>query len=226
MFNEYEKIQDVLCYLGSSFVLKFNVVLASKDKYGNRKFFYKEYEYFSKYIDTKSVVSVKRNFRFFISIEEINNYQNSLIIGLADMPLLRGALTEGAKWLESDDVFGINKGKQLYIKQDVFRLIKLVSNSDLGLRFEPLIYVDQFGAEQRGIRMYINDIKNYTDLTRRDFLQFYELISRMNMYETACAVLASLPMTHDDASVNRSDFEDEASEQRTNRNNGKKGFFD
>ena len=71
MFNEYEKVQDTLLFLGSSFVLKFNVVLASKDKFGNRKFFYHEYKYSSKYNDTGNVISVKRNMRYYLTIEEM-----------------------------------------------------------------------------------------------------------------------------------------------------------
>ena len=73
--------------------------------------------------------------------------------------------------------------------------------------------------------MYINDMKNYVDMDLRNFMGFYELIRSIDMYTAACAVIASLPMTHDDASVNRADFENEAEQQRAGREK-KPGFFD
>lgn len=223
-FNDYERVQDTLMYLGSSFVLKFNVALANKDRFGNRKFFYKEYNYSSKYSDYGNIVSVKRNIRYFLSIEEVNNFDNGIIIAQSDMPMLRGAVTESARWLQTEDVFGMNKGNQLTILQDVSCQIMVGNNS--ALRFEPVVLPMQDGTSQRGIRMYINDMKNYVDMELRNFMGFYELIRSIDMYTAACAVIASLPMTHDDASVNRVDFESEAKEQRDWKSNRKPGFFD
>lgn len=222
-FNDYEKVQDTVMFLGSSFVLKFNIILANKDKYGNRKFFYKEYKYSSRYSDFGDVLSVKRTMKYFITIEEMNNYANSILITQGDMPMLRGAVTEAAKWLQTEEVFGINKGNQLTILQDVSCQIMVGNNA--ALRFEPVIYPYQDGTLSRGIRMYINDMKNYVDMDLRNFMGFYELIRSIDMYTAACAVIASLPMTHDDASVNRADFENEAEQQRAGREK-KPGFFD
>ena len=225
MFNEYEKVQDTILFLGSSFVLKFNVVLASKDKFGNRKFFYQEYSYQSKYNDTGKVISVKRQIKYYLTIEEMANFNNNILITQGDMPKLRGALTEAVKWLHSNEVFGINKGKHLVIMKD--EMVQTPIGDSQALRFEPLVYPDQMGKEQKGIRMYINDMSNFVDLSERNFMSFYEICRGMNMYQAACAVIASLPMDHKDAAVNRTDFEAEAEQQRFDRMKPKKpGFFD
>lgn len=223
MYQEYDKVSDTLMYLGSRFSVKFNVQLSTKDKYGNRKFFYSEYKYQSKYTDYGNVVSVKRNIKCFLSIEEVGNFQNNVLILRGDMPLLRANVTTAAKWLQDKAIFDINKGGQLAIMKDVSCRMQVGENA--ALMFEPVIIPLANGTSQQGIRVYISDIKNFVDVDARNFMEFYELIHNLDMYTAACAVISALPMTHEDAEVNRSDFESSAAEQRANYHK-KPGFFD
>ena len=222
-YNDYEKVQDTLLFLGSTFVLKFNVSLATKDRHGNRKFYYSEYKYQSRYSDYGNVVSVKRQIKYYITIEEMANFQNNVMITTGDMPMLKNILTIAAKWLNDNSIFDLNPDKKLMIKQDVSTQMNLGQNS--ALMFEPVIIPMMDGTSAKGIRMYINDTKNFVDIEARNFMAFYEIIRTIDMYSAACAVLASLPMTHDDAEVNRADFESSAAEQRQDYQK-KPGFFD
>lgn len=221
-FNDYEKVQDTLMFLGSKFVLKFNVSLASKDKYGNRKFYYSEYQFESKYLNYGNIVSIKRNFKFYITIEEIMNYQNNVFITIGDMPMLRANLTTAAKWLQDQSIFGLNPNGQLSILQDVSTQMNLGQNS--ALLFEPVVIPMPDGTSGKGIRMSINDPKNYADMEARNFMGFYELIRNIDMYNAACSIISSLPMTHEDTAINRSDIDMQTTEYK--QNISKKGFFD
>ena len=223
-FNDYEKIQDTLLYLGTSFVLKFNVSLASKDRYGNRKFYYSEYQYQSKYSNYGNVVSIKRQFRFYMTIEEISNFQNNVLITVGDMPMLRGVLTTAARWIQGDAIFGLNPDGQLRILEDVRTMMNLGQNS--GLLFEPVIIPMPDGTSAKGIRMSINDEKNYVDMEARNFMAFYEIIRSIDMYNAACSIVSSLPMTHDDASVNRSDIDAQTQEYKRDISKRGTSFFD
>ena len=223
-FNDYEKIQDTIMYLGTSFALKFNVILASKDKYGNRKFYYSEYQYQSRYPDYGNVVSIKRQFKFFMTIEEVMNYQNSVFITVGDMPMMRANLTTAAKWLQDSSVFGLTPDGQLKILKDARTQMNLGQNS--GLLFEPVIMPMQDGTYAKGIRMSINDEKNYVDMEARNFMGFYEIIRSIDMYSTACSIIASLPMIHEDTAVNRSDVEAQTQEYKQNISKKGTSFFD
>ena len=46
---QYERISDTVMWFSMDWCLKFNVSLAKKDSKGHRKFFYKEWQYDSKY---------------------------------------------------------------------------------------------------------------------------------------------------------------------------------
>ena len=223
MLNDYEKVQDTLMYLSKEWKVCFNVVLASKDKKGNRKFFYSEYQYQSKYIDSGKVVSVKRNFRASISIEQIGNFKNSVLINRGDMPILRNVVTQAVSWLADSNVFGV-KEKQLRILQEVHSQCNIGQNS--AVRFEPLLMVDEFNQLQPAIRMYINDERNYLDIEAKDFYSFYELLRTFDFYGSACAVIAGLPINHEDAAVNRMDVEFDVETAVKERWTKKKGFFD
>ena len=223
-FNDYEKIQDTLLYLGNTFALKFNVSLASKDKYGNRKFYYSEYQYQSRYPNYSNVVSIKRQFKFYMTIEEVMNYQNSILITVGDMPMLRANLTTAAKWLQDISIFGLNPDGQLRILEDVKTIMNLGQNSCL--LFEPIVIPMPDGTSAKGIRMNINDEKNYVDMEAQNFMAFYEIIRSIDMYNAACSIISSLPMTHNDVAINRSDIDAQVQEYRQNISKRGTGFFD
>ena len=160
-----------------------------------------------------------------MTIEQINNYQNSVMITRADMPVLRNVVTEATSWLTNSNIFGLDKDGKATILTDVSSQCNIGSNS--AVKFEPMLLLDQYNVLQPGIRMYINDERNYINIESRDFYSFYELLRTIDFYTAGCAVIAGLPITHEDAAINRSDLEIEAEHQfDLNKNTKKPGFFD
>ena len=226
MFNDYERVQDILMFLNKEWKICFNVSLSNKDKNGDRKFFYSEYQYQSKYVNQGKVISVKRNFKTYITIEQIGNFQNSIIINRSDMPILRNVVTEAVSWLTNTKVFGLDKEKKIQILSEVSSQCNIGSNH--AVKFEPVLLPDAYNVLQPAVRMYVNDERNYIDIEAKDFYSFYELLRTFDFYNSGCAVIASLPMTQDDTAINRSDIEQEFTRQAEDRHTfeKKKGFFD
>ena len=231
-FNDYERICDTLMYLSKEWRLTYTVSLSNKDRYGNRKFFYSEYKYQSKYNNYGDIVSVKRQFKGYLCIENIGNYKNSVVIMPGDMPLFRASIISAVRWLNNGEIFVLNQEKKLTISQEVATQCQMGNYG--AIKLEPVIIPNQNNELSPGIRMYINDDRNYFDIESRDFMAMYELLRNFDFYVAACSMIASLPMTSDDAAVNRSDLESEMDARREDYNrssnygkgNVGKGFFD
>ena len=204
MINEYERVTDTLIWFNRDVCLRFNVQLASKDVKGNRKFFYKEWKFDSKYRDTGDVVSVKRDIRSFLTIDNIRDNNLGIMIERGDLPMLRAKVNEAASWITSrKDVFGfVGKDRQrLQVMADVHCEMNVGNRS--GLMFEPIVLTYENSSQEPGIRMSMGDTKNFVDISVKVFMDFYELLRTFDMYGAACAVIASLPFNHKDAEANR-----------------------
>ena len=64
--NQYDKIQDIILFFSKDITLRFNVSLSYKDRNGNKRFFYNEYQYDSRYLNISSVIGIKRNIRAYL----------------------------------------------------------------------------------------------------------------------------------------------------------------
>ena len=70
IFDDYEVISDTILSLGYGCVLKMNVQLTNKSKDNERSSMIQEYRYrTNKYVNKDMVVSVKRRFFPYLSIE-------------------------------------------------------------------------------------------------------------------------------------------------------------
>lgn len=201
-FMKYERISDTLLWFNSDVCLKFNVSLAKKDKKGSRKFFYKEWIYDSKYADTGDVISIKREIRCYLTIDNIRQNSNGIMIERGDLPMLRTRVSEAAGWLTSQDVFKyVGKENKLQIMSDIACGMNLGDRS--ALRFEPVVLTFMDSAQEPGIRMSIGDTQNFIDVKTTTWMEFYELLRTLDMYTAACAVIASIPMSREDAQALR-----------------------
>ena len=205
---QYERISDTVMWFSADWCLKFNVSLAKKDSKGRRNFFYKEWKYDSKYADTGDVISVKRDFRCFLTIDNIRerNNRNSIMIERGDLPMLRSKVNEAASWLtsESNKVFkyvGDRDNKKLQIMSDVSCDMNVGDRS--AIRFEPVVLTFENSAQEPGIRMSIGDTRNYFDIRLTVWMEFYEFLRTFDMYTAGCAVIASMPMSREAAEALR-----------------------
>jgi len=76
-YDDYDCLSDVVCSLSGTTFIKLNVLIGNKGIEGNKEPCIKEYSYnTSKYNDRKRVVSVKRRFHSFITLEFKNHTTN------------------------------------------------------------------------------------------------------------------------------------------------------
>ena len=74
-FFKIDKVSDDVYAIGPNVILKFNVSL-SKTSQGKRYHFHKEYEYPSKDIKNQNLVTIKRSFDYYLSIENMQKDSN------------------------------------------------------------------------------------------------------------------------------------------------------
>lgn len=194
IYEQYDKISDLVCYLGRNAVVKFTVVLSKyKDDYG-RQFFHKEFEYNSKNFD-KPLITIKREYEYFLSIEnlkvdELSGRKEFIKIGVEEFMLFKQALINASKWFtdqEYRDLFIIHKNELIMgMKVPPIELPYLPMGKYITL--EPTIYTYHEECSP-GVRITLNHNSNFVDLYLNRFMGLVYTISSFNMYLAAQSML-------------------------------------
>ena len=188
-YDQYERIYDIIMYLGFNTILKFNVDLAHYSDKSNREMFHKEFEYMNKQTNMP-VISIRRDYNFYLSIENvkmINNIERQIVrIGIEEITLLKHILHQAAKWFtnaEYKDLYAIHNGQLI-----MTRKVTPVGINNLPynkyIEFEPAIYIANEEAIP-GVRMTLSDNANFTDMPLNRFMGFKYIIDTFNMYQSA-----------------------------------------
>lgn len=190
-FEDYEKISDLVMWFNKDVLLNFVVNLAKRDMNGNRSFFHKEWKYDSKYNDKDKVLSIKRNFGYYLIIECRQNKDDSLIIKQQDMIMLTANLkkvTKFASLFKYDE-----KHKKLQLSS-AYDSITCCIGRDRVIQFDPIVIIDDEGVreEREGIRISLSE-SFFFDISFDTFLEFYYIISTFNMYQAAITLVNYLP---------------------------------
>lgn len=189
-FFDYDRISDILLFLSPNITLNFNVVLASKDRNGGRRFFQYETEYQSRYIGTDIARSIKRNMRFYFTLDNKTSFGDGFVIKPQDVFLLTKIIEEQIfPWFfdPKKRIFGIVENT-LVIKGK-YSPILYAQNDQRYLRFTPVVYSFEEGTFKEGIRMEVNHQSEYVDMEIDNFLGFYYILKRTDMYSAACALV-------------------------------------
>lgn len=196
-YIDYDRISDDVLYLGGNgrFVLKMNVILASKNKEdGTRKHFYREYSYDSKYTDKAQVVSIRRTFEYYMTLESMED--RALLTGVMirpqDMILLINKTAEALKWYQNPNTFVTRKGK-LMINQKPQPMIIGGFPERKTIKYEPIVIDWEDGSQCMGIRITLSDI-SFSDISLDRFCGFYYTINSMNLFQSAQMMLAFMGM--------------------------------
>lgn len=192
-YTDYDRMSDDLYFLGGSgrLILKMNVSLAKKSEDGSRRHFYNEYSYDSKYNDTGQVVSIRRSFDYYMTLESLEDKFTGIMIRPQDMILLRSRLAEVISWF-STDVFAIRKGKIMINKRpnpiiiDGFPERKSIS-------FEPVVIDWEDHSQSMGIRITLSGT-TFSDITIDKFYGFVYVMNSINMVQSAQIMLSYLGM--------------------------------
>lgn len=184
-YIDYEKISDDLMFIGNSTILRLNVVLAKPDSRDQtRRHFHKEYAYStSKYSDKDVVVTMRRSFEYYLSIDKLDAREYSTMIRIQDIMLVRMKIHEVLNWFTSE-VFGM-KNNQLYIFKHPEPAVVSGLVENKSIIFEPVVITWDDGSQEQGVRMTLTDSNMYIDIPIGKFYGFAYIIDSINMFESA-----------------------------------------
>lgn len=188
----YDKISDDLCILGYNAVLRFNVNLSRATQEGKRYHYHQEYEYNSnKYIDTNRLATIRRQFDYYLSIENLravdNNMRESIMIRVQDILYVREQLKEATRWVRGDKQYEnlfVKKGNKMIILGNVPYIYISGLAGEKWLKLEPCVMTYN-EVYYPGIRMFLSSQDNFVDMNIDKFMGLVYLIDTINMYESA-----------------------------------------
>ena len=191
-YTDYDKISDDLYYIGGGarLVLRMNVNLAKKMDDGSRRHFYNEYRYDSKYNDAGSVVSIKRSYDYYITLESMSAKASGVMIRPQDMILLRSRFSELVVWF-SNGTYGTTKGKLIVKKHN--RLIIDGFPEKKSILFEPVVIDYEDGNQTMGIRITLSGV-TYSDVSIDKIYGLIYTLECVNMIQCAQSMLAFMGM--------------------------------
>lgn len=210
--NSYEKISDDLCHLGYGFKLKFNVILGNKSQNNTKIPFHNEYKYSSnKYVNQNNLITIKRKFDYYLSIESSYNDVNTFImIRQQDMIYFKMNLHKVYTWFmssEYNNMYAFDKGKLVLARKVEPVYIKGLC-SDNFIIIEPTVLTYN-SIDIEGITFILSDITSF-NMTIDKFMELYYIIDNFNMYLSAQLLInyMSSPIIGENQSVMSEDFND------------------
>lgn len=195
-FFKIDKICDDVYTMSINVVLKFNVSL-SKTSNGKRYHFHKEFEYPSKSDDVPSLVTIKRSFDYYLSIESIqkDNAGNKIFIriGPSEFIMFRKGLETAISWFTDSkfkNLYAKNKG-QLIMMPPIpsFTIPRLPMNKYIEI--SPTIIDRGMANEDKepGIQMILGNETDIINMTLDRLMGLYYIISCFNMYQSAIELI-------------------------------------
>lgn len=192
----YEKVSDDIYWMGN-IILRFNVVLGSSTTNGNRKPFHQEYMYQSKkYKDHENLVTVRRHYDYFLSLENTSNYNYTekeyIIIGVQDFLFFKNKIDQAASWLTDSNIYRYKDNNIVKVGNVEPLTINFISfNKTISL--EPIVMRSDIGLNCAGIRMTIGkNRENFTDLSVDKYMGLMYIVDSFNMQMAAMTVLSYL----------------------------------
>jgi len=184
-YTDYDRITDKLMFLSNTITLNFTVVLAKKDKMGNRSHIHYEAEYPSKFRDQNMSRSIKRDILYYFTIDNSTDFGNGLVLRPQDVEILKMLLDQQIlPWFFGvKRVFGI-KDNKLFVKNYGDPVVYAQSDYKF-ISFTPIVFEYEDGTFKEGIRIYLNNQDAFADLDIDRFMQFVNIIKCTDMYNAA-----------------------------------------
>ncbi|MCM1215945.1 MAG: hypothetical protein NC548_15670 [Lachnospiraceae bacterium] len=192
-YLDYDKISDTLLWLNNNTLLRFNVTLASKDKFQNRKSFHHESVYESKFSNVRNAYSIKRDMNFFWTIEDLKNpMTNNVMITLNDIFFFKFIVENKIlPWfIGNKSIFGTNPDNGSIMIKGKWKPEQFALTDQHYLEFHPIVISYNDGkTTSYGIRMIMNDPNNIIDMELNRFMAMYQLIVFSDAYAIACSMV-------------------------------------
>lgn len=196
-FFKIDKISDDVFAIGPNVILRFNVSL-SKISNGNRYHFHKEYEYPSKGISGQpTLVTIKRSFDFYLSIENMQKDQNGnkvfIRIGPSEYMLFKKGLEEAISWFTDSkyrNLFAYDKGHLIVMAPiPEYKISSLPMQKYIEM-YPVVIDKGLANADKEpGVRFVLGDPSATIDINLDRLMGLHYIISCFNMYEAALSIV-------------------------------------
>lgn len=190
-YTDYDKMSDDIYYIGGNgrFVLKMNVSFARKKEDGGRSHFYHEYQYDSRYNDVGQVVSIRRSYDYYLTLESYEDKDsfNSILIRPQDMILLRVKLSGVVNWFNSGEIFAQKKGKLIIINRPAPIVVEGFPEMK-SIKFEPIV-IEYESGQFMGVRITLNN-NIYSDINVDKFYGLVYILNSFDMVGSAQMMLA------------------------------------
>jgi len=194
VFFQYERVSDLLSYLGSGVKLKFNIDFGKKDKDGSKVLSMSEYKYSSdKYTNVSDLISVKRQFKPYLSLEyPINNkngyfdgFTNNVFIPPSAILGLRERLSKFDKYIKK--AFRLDKDKNLILIKENIVSSKSIPFTNNEIQVHQDLYYPPSNNKrikehpEIGVRMILNKEFSFT-MSITSWKEFLYYIMTCDMY--------------------------------------------
>ena len=209
-FSKYDKITDTMIYLGSYMSLNFTVKL-SKQNNNTRYPMHKEYLLNNNYINSGSLITIKRNFDYYMELTYKTNKQVyfNYKIGPENILYVLDQLNKASAWFRNNKLFCVVDNK-LTIVGNV-KHIKIPFYDTVILDLQPIVYNNPYnGMQEARLRFNFDDI-NYADISIDKLMGMIYLISNINLYQSAQILINYLKPPeygHNLVDLTRSDIDD------------------
>ena len=195
-FLLYNKMQDVLMFLGSNAVLKMNVLLYHVNRKRNngaeRQYFYRETQYLDQYGNLAR--GIQRTYNAFLSLENLkpggDGIKHFITIRISEIELMRIMLIPKLEGyiMNMNSIYEIRENK-LYINDGVVKPIQ-IELGEQTMWFKPSIKKRYDGNLEPAIDMFLNNIKNVNTLTYNEIYGLINIIRTFDIYAYAANMLA------------------------------------
>lgn len=241
-YSNIEVISDQVMSLGQDAFIKMNVKLGRKNPTDNSRVpFMKGYVVpkGNKYMGTvPELVSIKRYYDYYLSIEKWNSPDFYIQIRPQKMLILRSVFTEAAsKWIMKEDIWAIHDKKLIIKNRPASIIINDMQPQSKVVRLDPIVMEYMTGEFSKGIRLSIDGVPDFIDMTPDIFMGMVYIFNSIDMYNCAVAMLNSIPIYQEPLFVKQliyiddnkgpEDVSEEEGVKSVNRKIGqKKSFFD
>lgn len=232
----YNRLSDDVYLIGNNAILKMNVSLYTSSK-DNRYNYHHEYMY----KDPKTgemLISLKRSFDYYLSIENIRAPKEFIRIGMPDIMMLISGLKKAVRWFsdkEYEGLFAYDKDNTIVLGKRIPPIEIYPLPMQKYIVLEPIIITMNNNEQQTGVRMYLNSTSNFVDVSVYRFMGFVQVLSSFNLYIAAQNLLNYLGRPEYGANlvnlenINKTDVEDGTIVAKTNttvKKNVNRSVFD
>lgn len=195
-FDQYEKISDDIFSLGNNAIIRFSVQLARYNRdTGERSSFHSEYGYHIPKKSKYELLTIRRSYDYFMTIENIYAPKNNDIdlqkayirIGPSEFMNIKFTLNKVLAWFNSQEYANLYayKSNELIMRPPI--PTEEIQNMSMGkwLRFEPCVITRFDQSQECGVRIFLSDENNYVDINIDKLMGLIYTFSCFNMIQSA-----------------------------------------